>query len=79
MISHILYMIFIGFFVGVIARAIYPGDNKLGFWKTVLLGVAGSVGTNFVVQALTHRTSVGFVGSIIGAVVILWVWSKLSK
>ena len=39
----IVTMIVVGFVVGLIARAIVPGVDALGFWLTTLLGVAGSV------------------------------------
>ena len=30
-------MIIIGFFVGLVARAILPGNNKMGFWLRYLV------------------------------------------
>ena len=42
MILAILGWIVFGFVIGLIARAIYPGRQALGFVTTTLLGVAGS-------------------------------------
>ena len=39
----ILATIVVGFIVGLIARAIMPGDQKLGLIMTTLLGIAGSL------------------------------------
>ena len=35
--------IIIGFFAGLIARAIHPGNDKAGFIVTVALGIIGSL------------------------------------
>ena len=42
----------IGLVVGFIARAVKPGDDKLGWIMTAVLGVAGSFLANYVGQAL---------------------------
>ncbi len=39
----IIGTIFIGLIVGLIARAIKPGDDKMGWIMTILLGIAGSL------------------------------------
>ena len=38
----IISMIIVGFIVGLLARAIMPGDQKLGFIMTTLLGIVGA-------------------------------------
>jgi uncharacterized membrane protein YeaQ/YmgE (transglycosylase-associated protein family) len=40
---HIIWSIIIGFVIGLIARAIMPGAQHLGFVATTLLGVGGSI------------------------------------
>jgi len=40
---HIIWSIIIGFIVGLIARAIMPGVQHLGFVATTLLGIGGSI------------------------------------
>ena len=54
-------MIIIGFFVGLVARAILPGNNKMGFWLTSGLGW------------YTIGEPAGFVASVLGAVLIMAV------
>ena len=48
----ILGTIFIGLIVGFIARAIKPGDDKLGWIMTAILGVAGSFLAGYAGKAL---------------------------
>ena len=43
----ILWAIIIGFIVGLIARAVMPGSQRMGFILTTLLGVAGSLAATF--------------------------------
>jgi uncharacterized membrane protein YeaQ/YmgE (transglycosylase-associated protein family) len=71
---HILGMLFIGFFAGLLARALTPGDDKMGLLMTSLLGIAGSVIATYGGQALHFYRpgqSAGFLGAVVGAVVLL--------
>jgi uncharacterized membrane protein YeaQ/YmgE (transglycosylase-associated protein family) len=38
-----LYVIFIGFIVGLLARFLKPGNDGMGIILTILLGIAGAV------------------------------------
>jgi uncharacterized membrane protein YeaQ/YmgE (transglycosylase-associated protein family) len=71
---QIIFIILIGFIVGLIARWIGPGQHIQGFWVTVLIGIAGSVIATYGGQALgLYRIGrpAGFIGSIVGAIVLL--------
>ena len=66
--------IFFGLVVGLIARALVPGEQPMGLFRTMLLGMGGSfvgglVGY-FIVGGSLIQSS-GWIGSIIGAVVVL--------
>jgi uncharacterized membrane protein YeaQ/YmgE (transglycosylase-associated protein family) len=72
----IISWIIFGFIIGLIARAIVPGKQGMGFVMTTLLGVAGSLIGGFVASALgggsvTAFQPSGFIGSLIGAIVLL--------
>lgn len=74
----ILLFVIFGFVVGFIARAIMPGDQKMGILMTTGLGIAGSFMGGFLVSLVTsHRVTelhtAGIIGSIIGALVLLLV------
>ena len=75
---HIIWSIIVGFVVGLIARAIMPGVDHMGFWMTSLIGIGGSLVGGFV-GAMIKRPAdgamfhpAGFVLSVIGAIVLLW-------
>ena len=48
----ILWTLLIGFLAGLLARALKPGDDKLGFFMTIVLGVLGALLARFIGGAL---------------------------
>ena len=71
---HILWMILIGFLVGIVAKLLHPGRENMGFIMTTLLGIVGSVVATFGGQALGlygAGQGAGFIASVIGALVLL--------
>jgi uncharacterized membrane protein YeaQ/YmgE (transglycosylase-associated protein family) len=74
---HILWTIIIGFVVGLLARALKPGDDKMGLIMTTILGIAGAMLAKFVGQALgwySPNEAAGFIASLIGAVLLLVIF-----
>jgi len=70
----IIWTILIGFIVGLLARAVMPGSQKMGFILTTVLGVVGSVAATYIGQAMgwyTAGEAAGFIVSVIGALVLL--------
>jgi uncharacterized membrane protein YeaQ/YmgE (transglycosylase-associated protein family) len=78
---HILWVIIIGFVAGIIARILAPGpNNPAGFILTALLGIAGAFIATFIGQAIGwygQNEGAGFIGAVVGAVVVLFVWHRL--
>lgn len=74
----ILGTIIIGFLAGVIAKFVTPGKNEpSGFILTTILGIVGAFVASFLGQALGFYRpgeGAGFIGAVIGAVVVLFVW-----
>ena len=71
--------IIVGLIVGAIARFIMPGEQKMGWIMTILLGVGGSFAAGFVGQALGWYQAgqgAGWIASIVGALVLLFVVNK---
>ena len=78
----ILWTIIIGFLAGVIAKFIMPGPNEpQGFILTTILGIIGAFAATFIGQALGwYRADqgAGFIGAIVGACIVLFVWGMIS-
>jgi uncharacterized membrane protein YeaQ/YmgE (transglycosylase-associated protein family) len=78
-IMAIIGTIIVGFIVGVLARYFYPGTVPMGFWLTVGLGIGGSL-IGGIVSSVIWKTPdgkfhpAGWFLSLIGALVLLWVY-----
>jgi uncharacterized membrane protein YeaQ/YmgE (transglycosylase-associated protein family) len=75
----LLMTIIVGFIVGVIAKLIMPGKENMGFIMTTLLGIAGSLAATYAGQAVGWYQAgegAGWIGSIVGAFVLLWAYLK---
>ncbi len=75
----ILWTILIGFVVGAVAKFIMPGPSKGGFVMTTILGIAGSFVGNWVFGLLGLSGGTGFIGAVIGAMLLIWVAQMLQK
>ena len=80
---HFIEYIVVGFIIGLIARAIMPGTQHLGIIMTTLLGIAGSIVGGFIGRLFSKPEPgsafhpAGFILSIIGAIILLFIWTKL--
>ena len=78
---HYVWMAIVGFVAGLIARAVLPGEQKLGIIMTAVLGVVGALVAGFAGQALGWYQAgepAGFIASVVGAVVVLFVYTKFA-
>ncbi len=80
----IIGTIIVGFIVGLIARAIMPGADKLGFLLTTALGIGGSVVGGFISSLIWKSPDgkfhpAGWVFSILGALILLWGYNNFMR
>jgi uncharacterized membrane protein YeaQ/YmgE (transglycosylase-associated protein family) len=72
-------MIVVGLIVGILARFFYPGAVHMGLIASAILGIAGSFLAGFVGRMLHPATRdqpfhpAGFIYSIIGAIVLIFI------
>ena len=80
---HLIWSVIVGFVVGLIARAILPGMDHMGFIATTVVGIVGSVVGGFIGSLIKRPEAgatfhpAGFAMSIVGAVVLLMAWRML--
>ena len=75
-------MLLIGLVVGLIARAVKPGDDKLGWIMTSLLGVAGAFLAGYVGTAMgwyQQGDPARWIASVVGAVVLLVLYGVIKS
>ncbi|RFA17055.1 transglycosylase [Subtercola boreus] len=85
MLGLIISLIVVGLIAGALARLIIPGKQNLSIPLTILLGIIGSfVGGFLGFLIFQHDPMDGFfqpagiIGSIIGAVIVLFIWTRLA-
>ena len=79
----ILWTIIIGFVAGVVAKFLMPGPNEpSGFILTSILGIVGAFVASYLGQALGFYgpgEGAGLIGAVVGAIIVLAVWSMVAK
>lgn len=76
----ILGTLFVGLIVGLIARALKPGDDSMGWILTIVLGIVGSFLASYAGYAMglyPEGSSAGWIASIIGAVIVLFIYNMV--
>ena len=79
---HYLWMFIVGLLVGVVAKFLMPGKDPGGFFVTGLLGVAGMFVGGWLASVIfgTHLSATGavepagFIGGVIGSIILLIVY-----
>jgi len=80
----LLWLLVVGLIAGFLARAVVPGRDSMGLVATLLLGVTGSVVGGLILGLLFGGfrdrgfSPAGIIGSVIGAVVVLVVYNRIS-
>ncbi|AXQ95183.1 GlsB/YeaQ/YmgE family stress response membrane protein [Cereibacter azotoformans] len=79
----VIWTIIIGFVAGVIAKFLHPGDNEpSGFILTTILGIAGAFVATWLGQVVGWYgpgEGAGFIGAILGAILVLMIWGALTR
>lgn len=78
----IIWTILIGFVIGLVAKALTPGRDPSGFFITAAIGIAGSLLATYGGQAAGWYgagTPAGFIGSLIGAIVLLIAYHMITR
>ena len=80
----IIGWIILGLLAGVIAKAIMPGAERVGFILTTLLGIGGALLGGFLATILGFGDAIDeffdfstWAAAIIGALIILFAWNAI--
>jgi len=75
-----VWTILLGFVIGVVAKLLHPGKENMGFFATILLGVAGSFLAGIIGQVMGWYQAgqgAGFIASVVVAIILLVVYGRL--
>jgi len=79
-----IWWLIIGLIAGALARLIMPGRDPMGIIGTILLGIVGSIIGGLVAVAIWGSGANGFrpaglLLSILGAIIVLWIWRMVKS
>lgn len=77
----IIGTIFVGLIVGLIARAIKPGNDAMGWIMTIVLGIVGALVATYGGQALGMYHAgegAGWIASVVGAIVVMFIYELVT-
>ncbi len=75
-----IWMIIVGLVAGLLARAIKPGNDAMGWIMTIVLGIVGAMLGGFVAGLIGIDADGGFTGlifSVIGAIILLFLYEMI--
>ena len=79
---HIIWSIIVGFLIGLLARAIMPGAQNLGFILTTLVGIGGSILGGLIARTFSRPAPgtsfhpAGIILSVVGALILLFLMGR---
>ncbi len=79
---HLIWTILIGFVAGLVAKMLTPGRDPSGFFITAAIGIAGSLASTYIGQALgwyQPGQTAGFLGAVVGAIVLLLIYRLVRR
>jgi uncharacterized membrane protein YeaQ/YmgE (transglycosylase-associated protein family) len=77
-----IYTVLIGLAAGAIAKLIMPGKDPGGWIVTTLLGIAGAIVAKYLGQLVglyAEGETAGFIGAVVGAVILLGAYRLITK
>jgi uncharacterized membrane protein YeaQ/YmgE (transglycosylase-associated protein family) len=75
MLGLIIFLAIWGLVVGALARLALPGPDPMGILATIGLGLVGSF-VGGLIAGLLWRHAAGFVFSVIGAILVLYLYRR---
>jgi uncharacterized membrane protein YeaQ/YmgE (transglycosylase-associated protein family) len=76
---ELISTLIVGLIVGAIAKFLMPGNDPGGWIVTILLGIAGSFVGTYLAGILGMAGPVGWIGSILGAMLLLFIYRLVKK
>ena len=75
----IIGWLIIGLVAGALARLLVPGRDPMGWLATIVLGLAGALVGGVLADMLFDDESIGLVGAVAGAVLLLLAYNTMTR
>ncbi len=86
MLGLVVTILIVGLIAGALARLLVPGRQDISIPMTILLGIVGSFVGGFLGYLIFHKDAAdgflqpsGIIGSVIGAVIVLLIWTRVGS
>jgi uncharacterized membrane protein YeaQ/YmgE (transglycosylase-associated protein family) len=86
MLQFVLALVIMGIIAGYMARLLVPGPDPMTFLQTIVLGIIGTFTGGFLGYLIFDTDAdegalqpAGLLGSILGAMVVLFVWNAWNR
>jgi len=76
---YLIFVLIIGFLAGAVAKFFMPGKKPHGCLVTSLLGICGAWVGQRLFWGIVLSRPVGFLGSVLGAMILLFIYQLVRK
>jgi uncharacterized membrane protein YeaQ/YmgE (transglycosylase-associated protein family) len=73
---YLIILLFVGLFVGALARLLLPGPDPMGIGMTALVGVCGTFSAGLFSWYVLHRHGGGLVLSVLFSMLVVWIYRR---
>jgi len=73
-IVYLIILLFVGLFVGALARLLLPGPDPMGIGMTALVGVCGTLSAGLFSWYVLHRHGAGLILSVVFSMLVVWIY-----
>jgi uncharacterized membrane protein YeaQ/YmgE (transglycosylase-associated protein family) len=76
LIAYLIILLFVGLFVGALARLLLPGPDPMGIGMTALVGICGTFSAGLFSWYVLHRHGAGLVLSVAFSMLVVWLYRR---
>jgi uncharacterized membrane protein YeaQ/YmgE (transglycosylase-associated protein family) len=76
LIAYLILLLFVGLFIGALARLLLPGPDPMSIPMTALVGVCGTLSAGLFSWYVLHRHGAGLVLSVLFSMLVVWIYRR---
>ena len=79
LILYLIILVFVGLFVGALARLLLPGPDPMSIGMTILVGLCGTFSAGLFSWYVLHRHGGGLVLSVVFSMITVWIYRRTNR